>query len=105
MGSRLYLQALIKPFAFGGCSHELQLHRQRVPTMISEQGLLYIEPGQPASPTPVIDHITRRMCAAFRKSRRSDYACGGIHNCFCGACSSDCDSHLPNGDLTNSLCI
>jgi hypothetical protein len=45
------------------------------------------------------------MCAAFRKSRRSDYACGGIHNCFCGACSSDCDYHLPNGDLTNFLCI
>ena len=73
--------------------------------MISEQGLLYIEPGQPASATPVIDPITRKMCAAFRKSRRSDYACGGIHNCFCGACSSDCDYHLPNGDLTNSLCI
>jgi hypothetical protein len=73
--------------------------------MISNQGLLFIEPGQAASPTPVVDHITRRMCAAFRQAKESDYAYGGIHRCICGAHSSSSDYHLPSGDLTNSLCV
>jgi hypothetical protein len=72
---------------------------------MSSRELLFIEPQQPASPTPVIDHITRRMCAAFRQARDSDYACGGHHRCICGATSADHDFYLPNGDLTNSLCV
>jgi hypothetical protein len=67
--------------------------------------LLFIVPGQPASPTPVIDGITRKMCAAFRKARPSDYGYGGVHVCYCGATSSACDYYLPSGDLTNSLCV
>jgi len=73
--------------------------------MISDKGLLFIEPTQPASPTPVIDGITKRMCAAFRQAERSAYAYGGFHTCICGAHSSSSDYHLPNGDLTNSLCV
>lgn len=73
--------------------------------MISDQGLLYIEPGQAASPAPVIDEITRRMCAAFREARHSEYAYAGVHECVCGAHSTSCDYRLPGGDLTNSLCV
>jgi hypothetical protein len=72
--------------------------------MMSSPKLLFIEPAELASPSPVIDHITRRMCAAFRKARVSDYAYGGVHVCVCGAHSSSSDYHLPSGDLTNSLC-
>lgn len=73
--------------------------------MISDQDLLFIEPRQAASSTPVIDRITRRMCAAFRQARGSDWASGGYHRCCCGALSEDHDFHLPNGELTNSLCV
>src|SRR4051812_35113021 len=73
--------------------------------MISEEALLFIEPAGPATPAPVIDHITRRMCAAYRQARPSDWAAGGYHRCICGAMSDDHDSHLPNGDRINSLCV
>jgi glutathione S-transferase len=73
--------------------------------MISDHGLLFIEPEQTATPTPVIDRITRKLCAAFRQARDSDWASGGFHQCCCGAMSEDHDFHLPNGDLTNSLCV
>lgn len=67
--------------------------------------LLFIEPAQPASITPVLDAITRRICAAFRKSRPSDYAFGGVHTCCCEANSSCTDHILPRGEVTNSLCV
>lgn len=67
--------------------------------------LLFVEPRNVASSIPVLDAITRKMCAAFRKARHSDYAYGGFHECYCGAVSSCCDYHLPSGHLTNSLCI
>jgi hypothetical protein len=73
--------------------------------LISGKGLLFIEPGQQASPNPVIDHITRSMSAAFRQARASAWASGGYHRCCCGALSEDHEFHLPNGDLTNSLCV
>jgi hypothetical protein len=73
--------------------------------MVSSEGLLFIEPRQPAAPTPLIDAVTRRMCAAFRQARNSDYAFGGIHMCFCGAASTCNDYILPSGDVTNSLCV
>src|SRR5438309_1968854 len=64
---------------------------ERVRIMMSSPKLLFIEPKQPASPVPVIDHVTRRMCAAFRQARVSDYAYGGVHICHCGAISSSSD--------------
>ena len=73
--------------------------------MMRSPELLFIEPRQPASPTPVIDHITRKICAAFCQARDSEYACGGYHRCICGVLSEDHDFYLPNGDLTNSLCV
>src|SRR5215207_3884476 len=73
--------------------------------MFANVGLLFIEPEQPASPAPVLDPATRRMCGAFRKAIRSDYSYRGFHTCFCGARSDSYDWTLPNGQLTNSLCV
>lgn len=73
--------------------------------MIAHKRLPFIQPTQPASPAPVVDHITRRMCAAFRKAKRSDYFYMGEHECCCGAVSTAYDYSLPNNQLTNSLCI
>lgn len=73
--------------------------------MMSSPKLLFIVPKEAASPLPVIDHLTRKVCAAFRQARVSDYAYGGVHLCICGANSSSSDYWLPNGDLTNSLCV
>ncbi len=70
--------------------------------------LLFIEPKHPASPTPVIDGLTRRMCAALRTAKPGDYlfsASCGIHRCVCGAVSTNCNYTLENGEVTNSLCV
>jgi hypothetical protein len=73
--------------------------------MISANGLLFIEPIHPASPTPIVDHITRRMAAAFRVAHEDTIYYCGIHECVCGALSTSCNYYLPSGHLTNSLCI
>jgi hypothetical protein len=71
-----------------------------------KEGLLYIEPTQPASPLPVLDQLTRKMAAAFRKAvvdpRHRFY---GLHRCVCGALSTNVDYVLPDGRHTNSLCV
>jgi HEAT repeat protein len=73
--------------------------------MISDKDLLFIEPQTPASAAPLIDALTRRMTAAYRRAQPSPYAFAGVHQCLCGVCSSSCDYFLPNGEKTNSLCV
>jgi len=73
--------------------------------MISEEGLLFIEPIQPATATPTVDHITRRMAAAFRMAHTTTRFYCGTHQCVCGANSTCQDHYLPNGLVTNSLCV
>jgi hypothetical protein len=73
--------------------------------MLDKSRLLFIEPQEPPTPRAVIDSITRKMCEAFRRAHRSDYASGGFHSCRCRATSSCCDYFLPDGTMTNSLCI
>jgi hypothetical protein len=73
--------------------------------MIYDKGLLYIEPTQPASAEPVLDHLTRKMAAAFRKARESEWGSRGFHECVCGAQSTSHDYLLPNSEVTNSLCV
>jgi hypothetical protein len=72
--------------------------------MITNQGILYIEPSFVASAEPVIDELTRKMTATFRKGQicQSSF---GFHICICGARSSNSDYILPNGEMTNSLCV
>lgn len=70
-----------------------------------EFGLLYIEPATKAEDTPVIDELTRKMTAAFRSAEPFPYGFAGVHDCICGALSCAHDYVLPNGLITNSLCI
>jgi len=83
--------------------------------MITDKGLLFIEPAQPASEEPVIDSLTRRMTAALNDSvggtrdgwRKLHTGGGwrGVHTCVCGVNSSNMDFLLEDDTITNSLCI
>jgi hypothetical protein len=80
-------------------------------------GLLFIEPQLAASEMPLIDSITKKMVAAFRKRSTEtgllykgkfikDLCTMGCHTCSCRKASSDsCDFILPNGVVINSLAI
>jgi hypothetical protein len=72
--------------------------------MISNEGILYIEPSKNVSQEPIIDELTKKMTAAFRLAKRGP-GYRGWHTCACGAHSSNCDHTLPNGEKTNSLCV
>jgi len=72
--------------------------------VISERGILYIEPSARTSDKPVIDELTRRMAAAYRL-RTPGPGYRGFHICACGATSSNCDYTLSDGERTNSLCV
>ncbi|MDP3981370.1 MAG: hypothetical protein Q8Q33_08170 [Chlamydiota bacterium] len=72
--------------------------------MISDKGILYIEPSATTSPQPIIDELTRKMTAAYRQSTRGP-AFRGSHTCGCGAHSDNCEHILPDGVETNSLCV
>ena len=72
--------------------------------MISDEGLLYIEPSRHTSPEPVIDELTCKMAAAFRQSTVA-LTWRGDHQCACGARSDHMDHLLPNEVETNSLCV
>ena len=88
--------------------------------MISEHGLLFIEPQEKSSETPLIDEATRKMTAAIRKAEESGcmgvmnadgfFAFGvstrGFHVCSCGkAHSGSHDYILANRTATNSMCV
>jgi hypothetical protein len=73
--------------------------------MVSDDGLLFIEPAGPASEEPLIDHFTRRMTAAVRAARPTGPHWMGFHQCGCGAVSANHDFRLPGGAVTNSLCV
>lgn len=76
--------------------------------MISVDGILYIEPRQlPATAEPLIDHLTRKMTAAWRRADASSRgpSSRGFHACVCDAASANYDATLNTGEQTNSLCI
>jgi len=66
--------------------------------------MLYINPSAQTSEEPVIDELTMKMTAAFRRATKGTQW-RGWHTCRCGAHSHSCDYILPNGEQTNSLCI
>ena len=72
--------------------------------MITDSGMLYMEPRQAPAIKPIIDSRTRKMTAAFRQASEGDHWMGW-HTCSCGAESSSCDFILPNKEETNSLCV
>ena len=73
--------------------------------MKTRNGILMIEPSSNVSPAPLIDELTRKMVAAWRKRRDSDYGYRGIHRCACRAWSDNLDHWVGNNILTNSLCV
>lgn len=72
--------------------------------MVTDNGIMMIEPPTSASPLPVIDELTRKMAAAWRKRKDSEHGYRGFHTCRCGAESDNLD-HFINCVLTNSLCV
>jgi len=74
--------------------------------MIDSNGILIVEPSSRVSPLPLIDELTRKMTAAWRRRRESDDCFRGVHWCPCGATSDNRHHYIGSeGILTNSLCI
>ena len=75
--------------------------------MINSKGILMVEPSANVLTEPLIDELTRKMTAAWRKRRESDYGYRGVHWCPCGTTSDNHDHFIGKGEgvLTNSLCI
>lgn len=76
--------------------------------------LLYIEPQNQKSDTPIVDDLTKKMTAAFRKTKPGmlidgkfkDIGTMGWHTCCCRARSDNTEHVLENmQSQTNSLCI
>ena len=81
---------------------------------LSEKMLLYIEPQNQKSDTPVLDELTKKMTAAFRDYKTGSGYQGqfmedamtiGEQTCACGAKSTNLDYLLPSGFITNRLCV
>lgn len=75
--------------------------------MISDDSkhLLYIHPTLPATAEPLIDGVTRRLCAAWRARTETGITYRGMHHCTgCHAPSSNTDYRL-GGMETNSLAL
>lgn len=65
-----------------------------------------IEPAGPAAATPLVDDLTRVMCAIWRHHRYdSEHGYRGWHTCACGAMSDDREHRIRGWLLTNSLCV
>ena len=88
---------------------------------VNPELLLFIEPENKPSEKPVLDELTRKLAASFRKAKTGaimrysvigegyEFQEGngwcGIHECSCGVCSGAIDYLLPNGEMTNGNCI
>ena len=82
--------------------------------MITNHGLLYIEPELPQSAEPVIDDLTERMSWALQQDNITGVLMPdgsfiegdrwrGYHFCKCGVRSEHEDYKLSNGMITNAL--
>lgn len=75
--------------------------------MIDPKGILMVEPSGNASTSPLVDELTCKMTAAWRKRRDSQHGFRGFHMCRCGAMSDNKYHWVCEGEglLTNSLAI
>jgi hypothetical protein len=81
--------------------------------MVSEHGLLFIEPRGAPSAEPVVDELTRKMAKALNRGRWGVAISGklragayrGHHTCSCGAQSTNQDCELTNLLVTNFLAV
>ena len=67
--------------------------------------LLFIVPVNTAANEPLVDELTLKMVRALREGRPANYIYAGHHTCICGAKSGSTDIVLPNGWVTNTLCV
>lgn len=78
--------------------------------------LLYIEPLNQKSDSPVIDSLTKKMTAAFQNKKSTGVllrdgtfnegsSTMGFQRCACQATSDPVDYELTSGFITNSLCV
>jgi hypothetical protein len=81
-----------------------QRHVNLYEPIYQKLGLLYLNPKHRKRRAPIIDRLTRKITAAYRQAE-SWLTHVGEHYCSCGAVSSNWDMVLPNGLITNSLCI
>ncbi len=74
--------------------------------MIDPNGIMMIEPTGQAASEPLVDDLTRKMAAAYRRSTlpADGRRYRGWHTCVCGAKSDNTD-HFIDGKKTNSLCV
>ena len=73
--------------------------------MVSFFNFLFVEPKRAATEDPIIDLLTMRMTATLRLARPDRIYYLGFHQCVCGALSLGHNFVLPDGRLTNSLCV
>jgi hypothetical protein len=77
--------------------------------MIDANGLLMIHPSAVVSAEPVLDELTRKMTAAWRKRRTDPIMSKGIHICPCGVASNNQEHFVEDAGgnelITNSLSI
>jgi hypothetical protein len=85
--------------------------------MVTEKGLLFIEPKGSPTTEPCIDHYTRKVTAAIHACKEEgvltlsgeffpNVLTKGFHVCGCGnAASGNHDYKLPGGLITNSLAM
>jgi hypothetical protein len=72
-------------------------------------GLLFMEPSTLAEKVPLIDALTRKMTAAFKRATVMPIRYRGVHTCVCGAHSDNCNYRIiqlfGQDYITNSLCV
>lgn len=86
---------------------------QKGDNVVNPNGIMMVEPTRRASDVPLIDEATRKMTAAWRAAKHSDYGYRGFHVCTCGATSDNKDHWVgensvgeeDKGKNTNSLAI
>ncbi len=68
---------------------------------------MMIEPDQEGKPSinPIEDELTQKVDYIFAKCKTLDYCYKGFHITRCGIFSDNDDWLLPNGMITNSLCV
>jgi hypothetical protein len=67
--------------------------------------VLFIEPRRLATDEPLIDELTMRMTGAVRRATAPRDRFLGVHVCICGAVSDSTNRILPNGEVTNTVCV
>jgi hypothetical protein len=67
--------------------------------------ILFIHPKNRKPSTPINDEVTKTIEYLFSNATEYGSRFRGFHMCICGKHSDNVNYMLPNGMVTNSLCI